>query len=66
MQNRRGEVWPEAACPLCEAWESGRNLYSMTSNQRAILELTGATQDRAGSLPPLLAIYPDSMAPVVR
>jgi putative SOS response-associated peptidase YedK len=42
------------------------NLYSMTTNQRAILELTPVTQDRTGHLPPLPAIYPNSMAPVVR
>lgn len=38
----------------------------MTSNQRAILERTRATRDRTGNLPPLPAIYPDSMAAVVR
>jgi len=42
------------------------NLYSMTSNQRAILDLTRATRDGTGNQPPLPAIYPDSVAPVVR
>ncbi len=42
------------------------NLYSTTSNQRAILELTRSLHDRTGNLPPLPAIYPDSMAPIVR
>ncbi|WP_367604173.1 SOS response-associated peptidase family protein [Teichococcus rhizosphaerae] len=35
-------------------------------HRKAILELTRATRDRTGNLPPLPAIYPDSMAPVVR
>jgi putative SOS response-associated peptidase YedK len=43
-----------------------RNLYSMTSNQRAILGLTRATRDTTGNLPPLPSIVPDTMAPVVR
>jgi putative SOS response-associated peptidase YedK len=42
------------------------NLYSMISNQRAILELTRTTRDNTGNLPPLPAIYPDALAPVVR
>lgn len=42
------------------------NLYSMTSSQRAIRELTQAMRDSTGNLPPLPAIFPDSMAPVAR
>ncbi len=42
------------------------NLYAMVSDQRTILDATGATRDSAGNLPPLPAIYPDSLAPVVR
>ncbi|MHB2165765.1 SOS response-associated peptidase [Alsobacter sp. R-9] len=42
------------------------NLYSMTKGQQAIRELTRAMHDRAGNLPPLPAIFPDQMAPVVR
>ena len=42
------------------------NLYSMTSSQRAIRDLTRAMRDTTGNLPLLPAIYPDSMAPVVR
>ncbi len=38
----------------------------MTSNQRAIMELTGTLHDRIGNLPAFPAIYPDSMAPTVR
>ncbi|WP_043367198.1 SOS response-associated peptidase [Belnapia sp. F-4-1] len=41
------------------------NLYSMTSNQRAILGLTRANRDTTGNLPPLPSIFPDTMAPVV-
>jgi putative SOS response-associated peptidase YedK len=42
------------------------NLYSMTRSQQAIRELAQAMQDTAGNLPLLPAIYPDSVAPIVR
>ncbi|MFC3124169.1 SOS response-associated peptidase [Pseudoroseomonas globiformis] len=42
------------------------NLYSMTSSQQAIRDLMQVMEDNVGNLPPLPAIYPDSMAPVVR
>jgi putative SOS response-associated peptidase YedK len=42
------------------------NLYSVTKSQQAIREFTRATVDKAGNLPPMPAIFPDSMAPVVR
>jgi putative SOS response-associated peptidase YedK len=42
------------------------NLYSMTSNQRAVLDFTRGLRDATGNLPPLPAIYPDSLAPVLR
>ncbi|WP_188519610.1 SOS response-associated peptidase [Alsobacter metallidurans] len=42
------------------------NLYSMTKNQAAILELTRALRDSTGNLPSLPGIFPDQMAPVVR
>lgn len=45
--------------PMC-------NLYSMTSTQRAIRDLTRAMRDQAGNLPPLPGIFPDYPAPVVR
>lgn len=41
------------------------NLYSMTKGQQAIRDLARATRDNAGNLPPLPAIFPDMMAPVV-
>jgi len=41
------------------------NLYATTSSQQAIRELTRATRDTAGNLPPLPGIFPDGMAPVV-
>lgn len=41
------------------------NLYSMTRNQAAILELARAMRDTTGNLPPLPGIFPDQMAPVV-
>ena len=42
------------------------NLYSMTTNQQAIRDLTRAMRDKAGNLPPLPGIFPDQPAPVVR
>jgi len=42
------------------------NLYSMTTSQRAILELSRAMRDRTGNLPLLPGIYPDYFAPIVR
>jgi putative SOS response-associated peptidase YedK len=42
------------------------NLYSMTSSQRAILELARAMRDRTGNMPMLPGIYPDYQAPIVR
>jgi putative SOS response-associated peptidase YedK len=42
------------------------NLYSMTSSQRAIIDLARAMRDRTGNLPILPGIYPDYQAPVVR
>jgi putative SOS response-associated peptidase YedK len=42
------------------------NLYSVTKGQQAIREFTRAMRDRTGNLPPLPAIFPDMMAPVMR
>src|ERR1700676_4941248 len=42
------------------------NLYSMTTNQAAIRDLFKVGRDTTGNLPPLPAIFPDQMAPVVR
>ena len=42
------------------------NLYSVTKGQSAIRDLFGAKHDRAGNLPPLPAIFPDQLAPIVR
>jgi putative SOS response-associated peptidase YedK len=42
------------------------NLYSVTKGQQAIREFTRAMRDRTGNMPPLPAIFPDTMAPVVR
>jgi len=42
------------------------NLYSMTSSQRAIIDLARAMRDRTGNLPILPGIYPDYQAPIVR
>jgi putative SOS response-associated peptidase YedK len=42
------------------------NLYSVTSSQEAIRRWFAVRHDRAGNLPSLPGVYPDSMAPVVR
>jgi len=42
------------------------NLYSATTNQKAIRDLFRVTRDDAGNLPSLPAIFPDQVAPVVR
>jgi putative SOS response-associated peptidase YedK len=42
------------------------NLYSLTRSQEEIGRLAGAMRDSTGNLPPLPAIFPDTMAPVVR
>jgi putative SOS response-associated peptidase YedK len=42
------------------------NLYSVTTNQEAIRNLFVVADDRAGNLPPLSAVFPDQMAPIVR
>lgn len=42
------------------------NLYSMTSSQQAIRDLTRAMRDSLGNLPALPGIYPDYAAPIVR
>jgi putative SOS response-associated peptidase YedK len=41
------------------------NLYSMSKGQAAIRELVSIWRDHTGNLPPLPAIYPNTMAPVV-
>lgn len=41
------------------------NLYSYTKGQEAIRSIVQATRDRAGNLPPIPAIYPETLAPVV-
>jgi putative SOS response-associated peptidase YedK len=42
------------------------NLYSETKGQQAIRQFTRAMRDATGNLPLLPAIFPDTMAPVVR
>ncbi len=41
------------------------NLYSMTKSREALAAYTRAMRDRTGNQPPLPAIFPDQMAPVV-
>lgn len=42
------------------------NLYSVTTNQEAIRRLFLAAADLTGNLPPLPAVFPDQLAPIVR
>lgn len=42
------------------------NLYSLTKGQAAIIALGRVLRDRTGNLPPLLGIFPDYAAPIVR
>ena len=42
------------------------NLYSLVKGQAAIRDVFEGMVDRAGNLPPLPAIFPDQMAPVIR
>lgn len=41
------------------------NLYSMTKSREALVAYTRAMRDRTANQPPLPAIFPDQMAPVV-
>lgn len=41
------------------------NLYSLTKSQQAIRELAKVMVDQSGNVPPMPAIFPDHMAPVV-
>jgi putative SOS response-associated peptidase YedK len=42
------------------------NLYSITTNQAAIIALFRVINNYIGNLPPLPAVFPDWEAPVVR
>jgi putative SOS response-associated peptidase YedK len=42
------------------------NLYSVTKSQQAIRDLVKAIRDLTGNMPPMLAIFPNGRAPVVR
>jgi putative SOS response-associated peptidase YedK len=42
------------------------NIYSELKGQGAICAAAGAIHNRAGNMPPMPAIFPDTMAPVVR
>ncbi|MEZ5995848.1 MAG: SOS response-associated peptidase [Hyphomonadaceae bacterium] len=42
------------------------NLYSMTKSREAVVAFTRAMRDRTANQPPLPAIFPDQLAPVVR
>ena len=42
------------------------NLYSITTNQEAILRLFRVVNRYVGNLPPMTGVFPDYPAPVVR
>src|SRR5271165_4603442 len=41
------------------------NLYSVTKGQSAIRDMFAVKHDHAGNLPPLPAVFPDQMPPIV-
>ena len=43
-----------------------RNLYSVYTTQEAMHRAFEVSRDSAGNVPPLPAIFPDQMAPIVR
>jgi putative SOS response-associated peptidase YedK len=42
------------------------NLYSITTNQAAIIALFRAVNHNVGNLPPMPGVFPDYPAPVIR
>lgn len=42
------------------------NLYSVTTNQAAIIAFTRSIRDRSGNLAPMPGVFPDYLAPLVR
>jgi putative SOS response-associated peptidase YedK len=42
------------------------NLYSITTNQAAIIALFRAINHHVGNLPPMPGVFPDYLAPVIR
>jgi len=59
LEQALASLWPDVPTQRC-------TLYSVTKGQQAIRELTRAMLESTGNLPPLPAIFPDSLAPVVR
>src|ERR1700741_2230830 len=62
-----------AHCPTCAADRNARlihelmcNLYSITTNQAAIIALFRVINRYVGNLPPMPGVFPDYPAPVVR
>ena len=53
-------------CVLTRHHESASNLYSITTNQAAIIALFRAINHNVGNLPPMPGVFPDYPAPVVR
>ncbi len=66
-----GTLSPAYSSPAQEAlWSSVDllgvcNLYSMTTNQQAIVDLVKVWKDKTGNMPSLPGIYPNYQAPVV-
>jgi putative SOS response-associated peptidase YedK len=54
--------------PQAEPFARNRNhlIYSLTRSQEAIRRAFRVMRDRTGNLPSLPAIFPDTMAPIVR
>ncbi|HXR90506.1 MAG TPA: hypothetical protein VN750_09505 [Steroidobacteraceae bacterium] len=43
-----------------------RNLYSITTNQTAVIALSRVVNRYVGNLPPMPGVFPDYPAPVIR
>ena len=56
IQNGIPTLWVRAVC----------NLYSITTNQEAIIRLFRVINRYVGNLPPMPGVFPDYPAPVVR
>jgi putative SOS response-associated peptidase YedK len=59
-------VMPKARMRRQRSPNGSEDRDSMTTSQRAILELARAMRDRTGNLPLLPGIYPNYQAPIVR
>lgn len=62
--SRSVRIWPSGA--VAGIFAAMCNVYSITTTQAAIIEITRALRDLAGNLPPLLEAFPNYPLPIVR